>query len=88
MPQVIRGGPFQVINSVATSRGLNQRYLSICSVASHDQVGYKGAPVSRDAVDRAEQLSHAGNDLDLRSLARSQEAIVMRAQPGVFPDGD
>jgi len=49
---------------------------------------HEGAPVARDAVDRAEQLSHAGHDRNLRPLARSQQVLIVRAQPGVFPDGE
>src|SRR6266851_7506845 len=57
-------------------------------MSSCGQMEHKGTTIARDAVDRAEQLPHTGNERDLRPLARSQQALVVRAQPRAFPDGD
>ncbi len=51
-------------------------------------MGHKGTTVARDAVDRTEQLPHMGDDRDLRPLAGTHQALVVRRQPSVSPDGD
>ena len=47
---------------------------------------HEGATVLGDTVDRDQQFAHRGHDRDLAELAASDQALVVRAQPGMEAD--